>query len=149
MGADLYIDPLFDPNHERWKGPLDEAKAKRDASEPGSTDYKIWESKMQECYERMYSEGYFRDPYNSWSVLYQFGLSWPGDIIPLLDDEQLMSVEKAEEFLALLEDHEADFEQNLAPLLQEEQQFFRDRYAELQMFLATAIKLNCPVLCSL
>lgn len=149
MGADLYIEPLFEPNYEKWEGLFEEAAAKCHASEPGSTDYEIWQRKVDECYERMYGEGYFRDPYNLASLLWQFGLSWWEDILPMVGDEQILTVEKVEEFLALLQDHEAGFERNLAHLGVEEQRYFRDRYTELQVFLAAAIKFNCPVSCSI
>ncbi len=151
MGADLYIGLIFKPNHRKWKGHFDEAEAKRDASPQDTPERKLWEERADEYFDRMYSAsaGYFRDPYNSSSVLWQFGLSWWEDVIPMLDEECGLSVAKTETLLKMLHERAELFADNLAELPADEQQDFRDRANKLQMFLQTAIKLDCPIDCSL
>ena len=91
---------------------------------------------------------YFRDSYGD-AMLWRFGLTWWVDVIPMLDRDDRLSVEHAQKLLDLLKEREALFEANLAGDSEEYQKHFRKRYAQLQEFLRTAIRLNEPVLCSL
>ena len=49
----------------------------------------------------------------------------------------------------MLKGREEAFEKKLAEEPENNRQYFRRRYAELRRFLATAIRLNAPVRCSL
>jgi hypothetical protein len=88
---------------------------------------------------------YFRDPYNDWDLLWKFRLSWWEDVIPMLDDEDRLSVAEAQNLLAMLRQRENVFELRIAALLAEDQRYFRDRYSALQEFLNRAIELNTPI----
>ena len=72
-------------------------------------------------------------------------MSWGNDIIPMLDKENRLSVQQAENLLKMLEDRESVFELKLATLPAKEQQYFRRRYAELRDFLNEAIELDKPI----
>lgn len=149
MGADLYIEMVFEPCFQKWEKQFDEAAAKRDACPPATPEYQLWQARVEEYYEQMYSAGYFRDAYNPSNVLWQFGLSWWEDVIPLLDKQSNLTVGQAETLLAMLHEREAVFEEKLAQLPVSERQYFRSRATELQMFLQMAIKLDSPIHCSL
>jgi hypothetical protein len=91
---------------------------------------------------------YFRDSYGD-AMLWRFGLSWWTAVIPMLDQQEYLSVVQAQKLLELLQGREDIFEENLADEPENNRRYFRRRYVELQRFLATAIRLNTPVLCSL
>ena len=93
--------------------------------------------------------GYFRDPYNSWDLLWQFRLSWWTDVIPMLDAERYLSVEKAAALLTMLKEREPVFEENLRALKAPDAQYFREQYRSFREFLDEAIRLNEAVECSL
>jgi hypothetical protein len=76
-----------------------------------------------------------RDPYNDWDVLWKFGLSWWGDVIPMLDEDNRLSVAQIKSLLAKLHERENVFALKLAVLPAKEQEYFRKRYAALEKFL--------------
>jgi hypothetical protein len=94
-------------------------------------------------------EGYFRDPYNDWSLLWQFGLSWWNDILPRLSQDDTLAVNDAEWLLSQLKRRQHIFERNIADKPAKEQDHFRIRYERLQKFLNCAIERKEPILCSL
>ena len=71
-------------------------------------------SAREDCYEKMYERGYFRDSYNDSALLGKFDLSWWDDVTPMLNDKSELTPEKACSFLAMLKDREQLFECNLA-----------------------------------
>jgi hypothetical protein len=97
----------------------------------------------------MYSSGYFRDPYNSWSVLWKFGLSWWTDVIPRLDDEHYLQPAQASWLRDELAKREATFAAALAGYPAERRKDFRKRYQALAAFLDEAITRRLPIRCSL
>jgi hypothetical protein len=52
--------------------------------------------------------------YNDWALLWKFRLSWWGDVIPMLDDKNRLSVEQAQGLLEMLKQRENVFELKLA-----------------------------------
>lgn len=83
MGADLYIPPLRKPVEAVWKPKFDEAVALRNAAEKnGDTIGADAAQKLvDEAYEHLWGgDHYFRDSYNSTSVLWCLGLSWWRDV---------------------------------------------------------------------
>jgi hypothetical protein len=94
-------------------------------------------------------EGYFRDPYNDWDLLWQFGLSWWEHILPRLGQDDTLAVRDAEWLLSQLKRRENIFQQNIAEMPANEQDHFRIRYERLQKFLNCAIERKEPILCSL
>jgi hypothetical protein len=114
-----------------------------------SPQRKAAQEEVNRRFEQMSSQGYFRDPYNDWDLLWKFRLSWWRDVIPMLDKGGGLSPKAAGQLLARLHEREATFEENLVELASEEQRSFRERYAELQQFLKQAIALGETVDCSL
>jgi len=149
MGADLYINSLYQPQLRKWEPKFEKAARLRDSLKPGTEEHRRAQAHVEKCYEKMYERGYFRDPYNDNDLLWKFGLSWWTDVIPMLDGEGQLSVEKAAGLLALLKQRDNIFQLNLAQLPASERKSFLDRYAKLQKFLNDAIELGSPIDASL
>jgi len=149
MGADLYIKSLFEPNQAKYAPLFEQAVARRDGLPEGSREQDAAEEEVGRCFDAMYAQGYFRDPYNDWDLLWKFGLSWWTDVIPMLDADHRLSGGQITRLLELLHEREERFEASLAELPQDERPYFRQGYEELQRFLKTAIDLNEPIDCSL
>jgi hypothetical protein len=149
MGADLFIQSLYQPNQARWEPQFEEAVRLRDSLPTGSPERQEAQNRVEDCYAQMRSQGYFRDPYNDWDLLWQFGLSWWSDVIPMLDDEDRLSVRDARRLLALLDEREHVFEERMSAVSDEDTQSFRSRYTELRQFLNQAVALGEPIDCSL
>jgi hypothetical protein len=149
MGADLYIEPVFTENREQWEPLFDQAVERRDRLAEDSPEWKDAQAEVHRYFRRMYSRGYFRDPYNHWDVLAKFDLDWWGDIIPMLDNKGRLPVSLIMEFRVMLWARESLFEHSLAGLPKKQQRYFRRRYRALQLFLKEAIVRNRPIRCSL
>ncbi len=145
MGADLYITTLFQRRRQQWEPELERAMRLRDSCSEGTEEYRQADARVGECHDRLYESGYFRDPYNDWDLLWQFGLSWCDDVIPMLDADFTLSVVETENLLALLREREETFESRLAQMQRTDREYFRNRYAALTDFLREAIKLNAPI----
>src|SRR5438552_7443672 len=145
MGADLYITPLYEQQRQEWQPQFDEAARRRDGLKAGSEEHREAQARVEECYGRLHEQGYFRDPYNDWDLLWKFGLSRWSDVIPMLDDKGRLTIEQVQSLLEMVKQRENVFERKLAVLPAKEQRYFRDRYATLEKFLNQAIELNTPV----
>lgn len=149
MGADLYISQLFDPHCKKWQARFDEAVVQRNRLQESTPEYEAAQKRVEECYDRMYEKGYFRDSYNDSDLLWRFELSWWADIIPMLNARSQLTIERVRLLLAMLKQREAVFEQSLVEASREEQQYFRQKYLLLKGFLNQAIQLGAPIDCSL
>jgi hypothetical protein len=149
VGADLYIRSLYDKQKQEWEPAFNNAVQERDRLSHGTPEYEKADALVWDYYERMNVSGYFRDPYNGWDVLWQFGLSWWEDVIPLLDDHHL-SVVNTKKLLDMLDAHQSLFETSMAETEEEdERQYFRQQSDALRAFLTEAIDLDEPIDCSL
>jgi hypothetical protein len=152
MGADLYLRAGFEQNRSRWQACFDQAVIRLDQAAQGSAERDQAESEAIAAYEQLYgADGYFRDPYNDWSVLWKFGLSWWDDVIPLLDEGGFLSPANAGRLLGMLEGRQAQFEQadNADVSDLEDAQDFRERSTALRQFLKRSVELKEPIECSL
>ena len=174
MGADLHIRSISDELRKKYGDKFDEWVQKRNkASELAKALEQIGQDASEEkrqaknaqrrvtyYYDKMYERGYFRDSYNPTNVAYQLDFSWWQDIVPMLDKEGLLSVEKCKEFLAMIKD------KNIPPAthlnlgefakvddgensLEKWREYFVEKKQHLIEFLQTAIALNEPISCSL
>lgn len=149
MGADLYIRSLYDEQTKVWQPLFDEAVRRRDKLPTGTPEYEEAQKRVGQCFENMNDVGYFRDPYNGWDMLWRYGLSWWTDIIPLLDKDHRLSVANVEHVLALLDEHEDEFEDNMSECPPEEREYFETQAKSLRDFLNQAIELDEPIACIL
>lgn len=122
-------------------------------------------------------EGYFRDSYNNWNLLWEFDLSWWVDIKDLTKGSYLITPTRAKKLLKLLKDREPTFELNLAKILVKDSKiwdwqseglsdfrniykpdenldrvdavaYYRERYEKFKKFLNKAIELESGIDCS-
>jgi hypothetical protein len=149
MGADLYINSLFEPQRARWEQKFDAAVRHRESLPADSPHRDEAQRQVDHCFEQMRSQGYFRDPYNNWDLLQQFGLSWWSDVIPILDEDCRLTVGAATRLLAMLTEREGVFGERLSALSEADAQYFRDRYVELRQFVNQAVVLGEPIECAL
>jgi len=107
--------------------------------------------------DRAVSAGYFRDSYNSGSILNQFGLSWWRDITKLQNGEGVITLSKVKKFRKMLADAEATFERNMTlpdgqtgkPFDAETVSYFRDGARLLKTFLDDTIEAKASIEASL
>src|SRR5947207_15872925 len=145
MGADLYITPLYNTQRDHWKPLFEEAVQQCDKFPEGSEEQKAAMARRDEAFQKLHDQGYFRDPYNNWELLWKFGLSWWTDVIPMRNDKDQLPVKQAKRLLDMLAGRENIFALNVSQMPVDEQEYFRSRYANLQRFLNQAIELNTPI----
>ena len=145
MGADLYITPLYEQQQKEWQPRFEKAAEQRDSLPSGSREYHQAQAEVERCFGKMRQVGYFRDPYNDNDLLWKFGLSWWGDVIPMLDKKGRLSVGQTQKLLDLVSEKENAFALNLAKLPSAERRYQRRRYRLLQRFLRQAIELDTPI----
>jgi hypothetical protein len=83
VGADLYIPKLHDPVKAEWKPRYEEAIKVRNAAQDAGdeTSAAAAQKLVDEAYEHIWGgDHYFRDSYNSTSVLWRMDLSWWSDM---------------------------------------------------------------------
>ena len=149
MGADLYINTLYQPNRQKWDPEFKKAIPLRDSLAPGTLEHSQAQEQVEECYNKLRGRGYFRDPYNDYDLLWKFGLSWWTDVVPMLNADNQLSAEQAEVLLAMLKERTGVFQEKLAELTPRDRRYFLDAYAELQKFLNEAIELKTLIDASL
>jgi hypothetical protein len=104
MGADLYIESVFEPTNKKYEKLFKAACEKRDASECGSAKEIKAQKQVDKYYDLMYSQGYFGDSYNSSCFLWQVGLSWWVDVAAMCNKKGYMSVSSMKKLKKMLED---------------------------------------------
>jgi hypothetical protein len=158
MGADLYLNSVYQQNTDQYKPLFEEWVQRRDTllARGKDEEAKAAQVKVEEYYDKMYERGYFRDSYNDSNMFWLFGLSWWDDVIPMLDDDGLLQVTEVQSLLDTLKEQESDFEENLHKKSTWEgwtksdmETYFRDKYQRLRAFLEEAMTLNEAILCSL
>ena len=112
-------------------------------------EYERPPKRVDECFDHLREAGYFRDPYNGWDVLWHFGLSWWYNIIPLLDADRNLSVSNIKKVLAMLDQYQAVFDDDVRECTPEDHEYFEGQAKALRQFLRQAIELNEPIACSL
>jgi len=161
MGADLYINKLQKQcrrknirNFNRWC-------KKRDIAEENSERRAFCQAKVSLYCNKMYERGYFRDSYNSSSVMWRLGLSWWEDIGKMIDSESNLTVEKARELRDIvattpltlaksveeLKEAHCGIEGMVDPV-KEWNDYFKDKKLQFIDFLDEAIRLREPIYCS-
>ncbi len=86
MGADLYIESNFNALQGRLKPEFEAAVKRRDAAKSTKGRHEAQREVEQLFDEAHPPTAYFRDSYNSSSLLAQLGLSWWKDVAPRLTE---------------------------------------------------------------
>lgn len=162
MGADLYIESITEPARKQAE-PRFNAAVRRRENATAEPVRKAAQAEVEAAYDAMYPEGgYFRDSYNGTCVLARVGLSWWNDVVPMLDDDRLLSVQAAGALAVRVEEAELDLpdadelkamhcavsdEGENSPEAWAES--YRSHRKELVTFLRRAVDMGEPVRCSL
>ena len=160
MGADLYIQSIYKENEAKWNPKFRDAVARRDAAteEGNQTLADEIQKEVMECYEQMNAIGYFRDSYNTSSILWLLGLSWWENIGAMLNKRNFLSVTKAKKLKKMiaekevpeitrewLEENGYGEEQDIAQV----NKYYKDAKDELLAFLDKAIEMKEAIYCSI
>jgi hypothetical protein len=97
MGADIYLESVNNACHSKWERKFDAAVAKRNQAVRGSALEKELQKKVDEAYNGMFGQGYFRDCYNGYGLFAQMSRSWWADVVPMLDDDNYLPINKVRE----------------------------------------------------
>lgn len=158
MGADLYIRVLSKECHRRNHRNFKRWVAKRDKAQD-DTRKKFCQDKVELYHEKMYERGYFRDSYNSTSLMWRLGLSWWEDIAKMLDKEGNLTLEKAQElrnivaglpvkYATLKELKEGHCNVDSPNAEKEWNDYYNKKKQSFLDFLDEAIRLRQPIYCS-
>jgi len=190
MGADLYINKLFKANSEVHRPAFEAAVAERDACKQQvdacgqkyvcarkphtrkkwlakQDEWRVKQAAAQEIvsqeYDAMHDVGYFRDSYNATDLLWVLGLSWWGNVTPMLNKAGNLRGDKLLEFREMVAKRRVPTTARLAAYLEKQhacvddgensvaewRKFFTEKRKRLLAFLDEAIRLKAPVVCSL
>jgi hypothetical protein len=156
MGADLYINSIFNPNMQKYSPKFEKAVKDRSSYKEGTTLYEQAQKKVERYYDLMYAVGYFRDSYNASSLLNALGLSWWQNVIPMLDKEQCLNLTAIKKFKGMvkkakLSTIDADWVINnyAGGPVEEWQQYFIEKKGMLLAYLDKALKEKSKIYCSL
>lgn len=76
MGADIYLQSVNDKARAKWEPLFKAAVAKRDSFPRDSAEAMAAQEAVEEAFDGMNGEGYFRDSYNATSLFGFLGWSW-------------------------------------------------------------------------
>ncbi|MEM3452114.1 MAG: hypothetical protein QW835_00610 [Candidatus Hadarchaeum sp.] len=94
MGAELYIESIFNDAYRRWAPIFERLVIVRDRAISRGEDAEEIQLQIRKVYNRMYPRsGYFCDNYNGTCLLWRLGLSWWEDVDPLVKDGYLYTNE--------------------------------------------------------
>lgn len=145
MGADVFMAKAYDERMAEHRVLLDELG-----------DHPSHEQ-LEPLYDKIYVQGdvYYRDSYNSGSVLWAMGLSWWTDVLPMLDDEGTLNKEGIETFLELIEDKPLSVSSDFVEHMPDEwghddaMQYLQKEQDSLISFLKKALETEDTLSCSL
>tara|TARA_R110001606_G_scaffold384405_1_gene547252 strand:- start:463 stop:918 length:456 start_codon:yes stop_codon:yes gene_type:complete len=151
MGADLYIEGAIKSLHEELNPLFEDAvHARNKIEDKDSKEFKDASDKVHSIYNDMYpTDLYFRDSYNSSSLMWSLGISWWKDVIPMLDDESMLSTEKAQDLIKMIEDSEIKLTDEQEERSDLDSEYFENQKVGLIKFLKTAVENKSSIECSL
>lgn len=154
MGADLYIESIFNKQYGKYNSLFEQACGRRDASSNEIEKVDL-QKEVMKYYDLMYSKGYFRDSYNDSSVFHMMGLSWWKDV---KIENGFMSIRECKRLLKIIKNKEIPrkkVEDILKGAVDNEKgavskwyNYFMAQRITFIRFLEQAIKLNEPIRCS-
>tara|TARA_R100000458_G_C8258925_1_gene234645 strand:+ start:798 stop:1235 length:438 start_codon:yes stop_codon:yes gene_type:complete len=145
MGADLYMNKAYDKRMEEHRASLDKL-----GKHPSHEE-------LEPLYDKIYKQGdvYFRDSYNSGSVMWAMGMSWWDDVVPMLDQDGNLSHEDTLKLVNMITDApinvSTDFLENMPDewTIDDAQKYLREEQQKLVSFLMRAVETDDTVGCSL
>jgi len=161
MGADIYIESISNKAVAEHQPHFKALSERLQSLRKGSQEYEHVRNQMSKHLDAMNSEeGYFRDSYNSTSILFALNLNWWNDVEDLLDSEGYMKVPEMIKFrkiiseLVLQEFTREQLQENNIKVDDENSpeewnKYFKEKKERLVIFLTRAIELNEPIWCSI
>jgi len=145
MGADLYLRSITDKARAEYGRRFQEACRERDLFAFGTPEWNAKQNEVNELFDKMYpDDGYFRDAYNDSNLLWQLGLSWWKDILPMLDKRNYLPIRQAERFLKMLLERELPLS-----LDDDARKYFQNKKERLTSLLKRSIEMREKIYCSL
>ena len=151
MGADLYMNDAYKKREKKLAPQIQEALDNRKAN-PDDEDA---HQKAMDLYDKLYTKDvYFRDSYNSGSLMWSLGLSWWEDVQELIDNEGDLHPLQIQKLLNIIKSREVsvsnDFKADMPDEWTDEDalQYFNEQRDELISFLQKAIDTNDTIGCS-
>jgi hypothetical protein len=160
MGADIYIESIYDKMQKKYRPLFAAAVKKRDAAKSKERQ-EAYQQEVAKYFDLINGdEGYFRDSYNATSLFAQLGLSWWRDVGALLPKEGgHMSVSNMKKLLKMVESKELPKPKDLkleyvkidkgANSLENWHKMFAEKKVQFVAFLKRAIEMKEPIRCSI
>ena len=151
MGADLYMNDAYKKREKKLAPQIQEALDNRKAN-PDDEDA---HQKAMDLYDKLYTKDvYFRDSYNSGSLMWSLGLSWWEDVQELIDNEGDLHPLQIQKLLNIIKSREVsvsnDFKADMPDEWTDEDalKYLNEQRDSLMSFLQTAIDTNDTIGCS-
>lgn len=165
MGADLYLQKLYDVNHDKYEQKFHHAVEKRNNNRKPDLEVSL-QKKVEKIYEKMMSIGYYRDSYNPTGLFNHLyldsdsSMSWWKDISPLKNRNSEITNKNLEKFFVMLLGAELRLpsrswvEQNLTlddheNTMENWHKYYTKKYKDLINLVALAIEMDEPIFASL
>jgi len=151
MGADLYMNDAYKKREKKLAPQIQEALDNRKAN-PDDEDAN---QKAMDLYDKLYTKDvYFRDSYNSGSLMWSLGLSWWEDVQELIDNEGDLHPLQIQKLLNIIKSREVsvsnDFKADMPDEWTDEDalKYLNEQLDSLVSFLQKAIDTNDTIGCS-
>lgn len=155
MGADIYLEKVYQANHDLYYPQFQEAaRLRNEANQRGDTETaQTYQVEVDRLYNAMYAEGYFRDSYNDSNFIWLLDMSWWQDFeqwfIPETGD---LAPEHMPEVLTLLDKQfttvfAANFEKKFGSHSERAEwlEYFKGKYEKFTSLIRLAIEMNEPL----
>ena len=152
MGADLYMNKRYKKRLQKMKPQLDKAFQRLGFLTQGTIKYQREKERYLNLLDELHEGIYFRDAYNHQSVMWALGLSWWNDVLPLLDQENKLSVCKTHELVKMIKFKNIEVSHGLLKhslSMEAAKSLLNNKRINLLSFLSTSIKIDEEIYCSL
>ena len=151
MGADLYMNDAYKKREKKLAPQIQEALDDRKAN----PDDKDAHQKAMDLYDKLYTaDVYFRDSYNSGSIMWSLGLSWWEDVQQLMNNEGDLHPLQIQKLLNMIESRNVSVSDDFKKAMPDEWtdedalKYFNEQRDALVSFLQKAIDTNDVIGCS-
>jgi len=144
MGADLYLESITEKAKQEYQRKFEDACRARDEAKTDAEKERL-QQEVDKYYHLLFpDDGYFRDSYNSSNLLWQLGLSWWADVLPMLDKQGYLPIRKARVFRQMLLERDIPHRGD-----DEEYAYFVNKKERLLRLLERSIQTQEKIYCSL
>ena len=151
MGADLYMNDAYKKREKKLAPQIQEALDNRKAN-PDDEDA---HQKAMDLYDKLYTtDVYFRDSYNSGSLMWSLGLSWWEDVNELIDNEGDLHPIQIQKLINMVQSKDVNVSDDFKKAMPDEWtdedalKYLNEQLDSLVSFLQKAIDTNDTIGCS-